>query len=82
MSLRGQLSSKINFSAQFSEYLLDDLFNWRKQIKDMTLEPVLRSKCLPRVLQLLRDKGLKQFYCGEVIVTGPTGIAAEPFTQC
>ena len=81
MSLRGQLSIKINFSAQFSEYLLDELLNWRKQIKDMTLEPVLRSKYLPRVLQSLRDKGLKQFYCKEVIVTGPTGIAAEPFTQ-
>ena len=82
MSLRGQLSFKINFSAQFSEYLLDDLLNWRKQIKDMTLEPVLRSKCLPRFSKLLRGKGLKEFYCGEVIVTGPTSITAEPFTQC
>ncbi|GEM_PF-4478956 len=81
MSLRGQLSFKINFSPQFSDYLLDVLLNGRKQIKDMPLEPVLRSKCLPRVFQLLRDKGLKQFYCKEVIVTGPTGIAAEPFTQ-
>ena len=47
----------------------------------MTLKPVLRSKRLPRVRQLFIDKGLKHFYCGEVIVTGPTGIAPEPFTN-
>ena len=81
MSLRGQLSFKINFSAQFSDYLLGDLLDGRKQIKAMTLEPVLRSKYLPRVLQLLIDKGLKHFYCGEVIVSGPTGKAPEPFTN-